>query len=153
MPAAHPARARLLAAATLLAVAVAGCGGKDPNAQADTLPRTAVSGTVSIDGKPLPAGKIQFNPAEPAPNLVSVSGEVKEGKFAIAQPQGPVPGKYKVSISGLAFQQVAATEEPGPLPKRQVDPVPAKYNTKTTLLKEITATTTAADLDFALTSK
>ena len=40
--------------------ALLGCGGAE-----DDLPRQAISGTVTLDGKPLEAGSITFDPADP----------------------------------------------------------------------------------------
>ncbi len=140
---------RRLVAPAMLALALAGCG--DQTAPVDLLPRRAIAGTVTLDGTPLPAGKIQFNPAEPAPNLVAVVGEIKDGKFAIPRAQGAVPGKYKVVISGIPTAQIAPDAEPGEAPKKQADPVPARYNTKTELTKQVADGENS--FEFALTTK
>lgn len=144
-------RDRLLAVVMFVVIAAGGCG-NDPNAQGDLLPRRAITGTVSLDGKPLPEGKIQFSPADSTPNLVTVVGEIKDGKFTIDRAQGPVPGKYRVAISGIPTFKIRPDEEPGTAPKRRPEPVPASYNTKTTLMQEITADTPKV-FDFALVGK
>lgn len=121
-----------------LLLILAGCG--DSLAPVDNLPRQAVSGTVTLDGQPLAQGKIQFNPVTVAdgPTAFAVV-EIKDGKYAINRVMGPVPGKYKVSISTLTSIKITPGEGPGPLPKRDPEKVPAQYNTKTTLTAEITS--------------
>jgi hypothetical protein len=134
-----------------MVLAIVGCA--DKTAPVDTLPRRAVSGTVSLDGNPLAEGKITFSPAENEKGTgPSVSGDIKEGKFSIDRTQGPTPGKYKVIISGIPGVEIKADELPGSAPKRQPDPVPAQYNTKTTLTKDI-GDDAANQFDFPLTSK
>ena len=105
------------------AVLAAGCGG--PAA-------VAVSGTVNWDGKAMPDGKILFE--DENPKVAPVSGDVKDGKYALRVP----PGRKKVRIT-------ASREAPG----GKVDPVmggvprqsyvPARYNSDTTLSADVKA--------------
>jgi hypothetical protein len=119
-------------------VATSGCA--DPNASGDTLPRVAVSGSVTLDGTPLPAGSIQFVPkSAEAGKGVTATGEIKDGKFAIAKAQGPVPGDYEVSISSLHGLVISPSEQPGPPPKQEAEKVPDRYNTNTTLTQDVSA--------------
>ena len=101
-----------------------------------------------MDGTPLKTGTIQFDPTSETRG-VQVSGEIVDGKFAIDKPQGPVAGKYRVSISGKAPAKIDPTEQPGGSAKTATDPVPAKYNSKSTLEAEIPAGGSST-LDFAL---
>jgi hypothetical protein len=65
----------------LLPFALVGCGGKGN-----------VSGTVTLDGKPLPAGKISFLPNKgPA-----VTAEIKDGKYSA---KGVPAGNAKVTVA------------------------------------------------------
>jgi hypothetical protein len=140
---------RLVAPALLLALA--GCA--DPTVTQDTLPRKAISGSVTLDGQPLAEGKIQFNPVEAKPGESAVAvGDIKDGKYAIDRALGPVPGNYKVSISSVPSIKIDPNEGPGTRPKLPPEKVPAQYNTKTTLTKEIPADG-SAPIDFPLTSK
>ena len=125
-------------AASLALVALVGCS--DTSLTKDTLPRQAVSGTVTLDGQPLARGKIQFDPVkgEQAPAAFSV-GEIKDGKYAIDRAMGPVPGQYKVSISSRPSITIDAGQEPGERPKQEAEKVPAQYNSKSTITKEVTA--------------
>jgi hypothetical protein len=91
---------------------------------------------------------IQF---EPAPGTMgpTVAAEISGGKFAIDKAQGPVPGKYKVRISGRPPAKLNPGEPPGGTPKPVPETIPAKYNTESTLETEIRADGSAA-VDFAL---
>ncbi len=131
-------------------IALLGCGGA-----ADSLPRQAISGTVTLDGKPLEAGSITFDPADPGqPDSVSGFAPIVEGSYSIPTASGLTPGSYRVSI--MSSSEDAApppTEAPGAPPKKpRKGPIPAKYNTNSTLKAEVKASGTGP-LDFALTSK
>ncbi|APW62178.1 hypothetical protein [Paludisphaera borealis] len=82
---------RRAALASALALALTGC-----SEARDDLPREAVSGKVKIEGAPVPKGSIQFRSAD---GSMEVGGVVKDGAFAIPKADGPVPGKYKVSVT------------------------------------------------------
>jgi hypothetical protein len=129
-------RRRFLAPVAFLGFA--GCGGS-PGEPVDAMPRTAVSGTVTLDGAPLAAGTIQFSPVpgEKATTTTAV-GTITDGKYVIERPLGPAPGNYKVSISSRPPVTIGPGQEPGPPPKMEPEKVPAKFNSQTTLTKEIT---------------
>ena len=136
MPMTSTRKRRSASSLVLFAFAFAGCN--DPSNVADTLPRKAISGTVTLNGQPLAQGVIQFDPTpENKPPTTMAVGEIKDGKYAIQLAQGPVQGNYKVSISSRP--PVVIGTEPGELPKPVPEKVPAIYNTKSTLTKEITA--------------
>src|SRR5262249_18741083 len=123
-----PLSKRLFAKKTIYACAPAlammlGCG------REDNLPREAVSGAVSIEGKPLKSGLITFLPAEDVPT--QGGAPVVEGKYTIAQNQGLVPGKYRVVISSPEDKPEVldkTNNAPGlpPVPRKEV--IPAQYN-------------------------
>jgi hypothetical protein len=145
----HP-KGRRAAAILVSALAIGGCT-VDQTTQVDTLPRVPVSGTVTLDGTPLTEGMIQFDPAEGTKGPTT-SAEVSGGKFSIEKAQGPVPGKYKVVISGRPPAKLKPGENPGGTPKVVPDPVPAQYNTSSTLTKDVTASG-PNQFDFPLVSK
>jgi hypothetical protein len=122
----------------LMTVAGVGCGGAD-----DTLPREAVSGTVSFEGAPLAQGTIQFMPtAQGADGSATVgSGIITDGKYSIAQEQGLVPGTYKVIVSSAPPGPPVTDEAPGIVPPTPRDLIPAKYNAASTLTAEVKAGT------------
>jgi hypothetical protein len=76
----------------LLPVAVlAGCARDD---------RLAVSGTVTLDGKPLKEAIINFAPVDGAA-AHSSGAAILDGEFTIPAEQGIKPGKYRVTIQGV----------------------------------------------------
>ena len=135
--------------AVSLLLVMAGCG--DAQNPVDTLRRNAVSGSVTLDSKPLAQGKIQFDPVDAGGGKAAFAvGDITDGKYAIDQAAGPVAGKFKVSISSVPSVKIS-TGEPGPVPKMEPEKVPAQFNTKTTLTKEVTSGSNS--MDFELKSK
>jgi hypothetical protein len=98
---------RMALAAALLSlfavvVAQVGCGGRDGPE------RYSLSGSITMsDGKPVPAGEINFEPDHLAGNSGPGSMvQIKQGKYSLSADQGIVGGKYIVTISpfdGVAF--------------------------------------------------
>ncbi|MFM7316846.1 MAG: hypothetical protein ACKO5E_07840, partial [bacterium] len=71
-----------------ITIVLSGCGG-------DGLPRQAISGSISINGKPLKSGVVNFVPQ--SAGMPTQSGAaIVEGKYSIPRATGLVPGKYKV---------------------------------------------------------
>jgi hypothetical protein len=107
----------------------------------DDKPREPVSGTVLMDGQPLPKGVILFAPASGAGEAsASATGTIENGEFSIPRTQGPVPGKYKVLISHTDQTEGHVKIELKKLGKKAAGPketIPAKYNSQTTLLHEV----------------
>lgn len=75
---------------------VAGCGGGDEGY--DGPPRSAVSGTVTLDGSPLDSGVICFVPRESTNRAVSIP--IAAGSYSVPEGKGPNFGVYDVVISG-----------------------------------------------------
>jgi hypothetical protein len=127
--------------------ALAGCGG---GVATDDRPRQAISGTVTLDGRPLATGSIQFQPASAQESVVA-GAIITDGKYSIPRDQGLVPGTYSVSISSVE----SSSPPPGPPgpsgPPSQgpQDLVPAKYNTQSTLTVKVEPGN-AKPFDFAL---
>ncbi|QEH33145.1 hypothetical protein OJF2_16420 [Aquisphaera giovannonii] len=134
---------------TVCALALgAGCSGPE-----DDLPREPVSGTVSLDGKPLPGGTITFTPAGGGASAGGAT--IKDGSFSIGREGGLVPGNYAVAI--YASDRPEGQERPkqaGGLKEFKVakELIPAKYNAKSELKAEIKKGGGNA-LQFALDSK
>lgn len=76
----------------LAAVAVA-CGCGKP-----AMPRYSLSGTLSYEGKPVPAGWIIFLP-EKGPGATA---GVEDGRFATRAGWGTIGGRHRLEIEGLA---------------------------------------------------
>lgn len=84
----------LLFTATVPLLFVTGCGGGD-----DGPPRFRVSGTVTFDGKPVPAGTIYFQPAAGNKGPAGLAAIVK-GKFDTSSGKGTVGGPHNVRVEG-----------------------------------------------------
>jgi hypothetical protein len=145
-----PTLARRLAT-PLFFLALAGC--TDSSTVVDNLPRVAVTGSVTLDGQPLAQGQIQFDPVPgtQGPTTLAVA-EIKDGKYSIDRTMGPVPGKYKVSISSQPPIKIGPDEEPGARPKMGPEKVPAQFNTKSTLTRDVPGETVNT-IDFDLKSR
>jgi hypothetical protein len=102
----------------------------------------AVSGTVTLKGKPVEFGMLEFRPTAAASGtaVYTRSGAViADGKFEIRKDKGLVPGKYKVSISAPdKHHKLGGDELPGPTSSRtSKDLIPAEYNLKSKLEVEV----------------
>ena len=72
--------------------------------------RTAVSGTVTIDGQPVRWGTIAFVPAR-NPNAPVAWGLISRGKYSIPAERGPVLGDHRVEIRDLGTVEPQPTLE------------------------------------------
>jgi hypothetical protein len=105
------------------------------------LPRQAVVGTVTLDGRPLASGTIVFLPTGERTFSTASAGKasITNGSFSISQARGLVPARYQVAI----YSGQRAAKRPNPeigsaedqAPDR--DLIPAKFNTETELEVEI----------------
>ncbi len=99
-----------------------------------------VSGSVTLNGAPMPAGSVVFVPSGKGHKC---AGEIVDGTFRIEQDGGPIPGSYRVEVyapdtSGVPLDDPLAYAKsgariPGP------NPVAARFNTHTTLEANVTA--------------
>jgi hypothetical protein len=136
--------------AAVWGVALAGCGGEEA---VDNLPRQAVSGSVTLDGKPLASGSIQFVPAGAAEGSaggvgVTAGAKIENGRYEIDRGHGPVPGTYKVAINSAPVTPTEPAKDTSVSPGGRRDAkarakempketLPAKYNSKTTLEAQV----------------
>lgn len=113
-----------------------GCG------QGDNLPREAVSGSVSIAGKPLAKGLITFLPSD-SEVPTQGGGAIMDGKYSIPRDQGLVPGEYKVVISSTENKPETVVDKtndmPGMPPILAKEAIPSQYNEKSLLTAKVTA--------------
>jgi len=152
----------LFAVGTGLLATAGGCGGGDP------LPREPLSGTVSLDGRPLAKGTIRFLPVDQGNASTSTEATISSGAFEVPSHVGLLPGAYQVTISaveeakgpapakvrrGRGYDPVGGTgvEESNP-DVRMRETLPAKYNTNSTLKAEVTKGGKNV-FDFPLTSR
>jgi hypothetical protein len=119
-----------------LVTSLVGCG------DSDKLPREAVSGSVSVEGKPLKTGLITFLPNES--NTPTQGGAVViEGKYTIPKNQGLVPGKYRIVITSpedkgeIIFDKTNNAPGLPPIPAKEV--IPRQYNSESLLSADVAA--------------
>jgi hypothetical protein len=132
---------------TVVAAWVAGCGGPGYRI-------APVSGRVTLDGKPLAQATVQFYPVGPQSNVSpgppSSGVTDDDGRFTLVlsdgtAKKGAVVGKHKVIVLLTPKQDPADTR-----PRHYVQ-LPAKYNRRTELEREVPAQ--GAEPTFELTSK
>jgi len=108
-----------------------------------------VSGTVTLDGRPLPYALLEFQPER---GRISYGCTDSVGRYRLIYIRnigGAKVGRHSVSISTLR-QAEASGPDGKPIPASP-ELVPKKYNTETTLRAEVKAGNNT--FDFALQSK
>ncbi len=128
---------RIILGLALLCGPLVGCAGSDG------LPREAVSGTVTLDGQPLPDGAIQMIPVDKKDGIAA-GAIIKDGKYEIEREKGLVPGQYRVVInSGQAPAAAPADGPPGPVVASDTpkELIPSQYNLESTLTADVKAGT------------
>ncbi len=102
------------------------------------LDRQAVSGRVTLDGKPLDQGTIQFCP-KVAQGGIFAGGLVVDGTYEIPLAKGLPPGAYTVRISAAIPGTFAPVQgPPGPSMSRPLmERIPPKYNSNSELTAEV----------------
>ncbi len=93
-----------LSALLLIAICFAGCG------PSSGIKRFSLSGSITMpDGKPVPAGEINFEPDGQLGNSGPASiAQINAGKYTLSSENGVVGGKYIVTI--MPYDGVAAGE-------------------------------------------
>jgi len=104
----------------------------------DGLRRAAVSGQILVDKDPLQEGKIDFLPSEPNAGP-STGAIVKDGKYSIPAGEGVIVGKNRVEIRGFrkSGRKIPDVWEKGKMIDEMISAIPAEFNDKTTLTREI----------------
>ena len=128
-----PARPlRLVACATLSALALIGCGGGGPQP-------LAISGKVTLDNQPLEKGVITFISASD-PNSTA-GGVVEKGAYSIPYDDGLHPGTYKVSViaNQPTGREVKDPDNPKSKIAEEIQVIPDRYNRQTQLSAEVKA--------------
>lgn len=123
-----------------------------------TLPRAAVSGVVTIDGRPLPRGMVRFIPTDDARGP-KTAVPVTVGLFSVDAEHGPVVGRHRIEIEstddgGIAFddetalQQLKARSASAPRVLR----VPPEFNVRSRLTVSVTDAG-SNEFQFAITTE
>jgi hypothetical protein len=119
----------------ILGLLGSGCG------EGDELPREPVWGTVTLDGKPMEKGTIQFTGVVQGGQGTPVQGGgmIEAGKYSIPRYPGLVPGEYQVAIySGGGGKPPIGKNGPvtgGAAPSKEM--IPKKYNAQSKLKAEV----------------
>ncbi len=108
----------------------------------DTPELAVVSGVVTLDGQPLPNVTVAFVPTQGAGSYGVTDESGKYELNAAGGNQGAIVGTHTVTIT---------TPTDGPPGPGYKDPVPAKYNTKSTLTVDVKPGKNP-DTNFELTS-
>jgi hypothetical protein len=122
-------------AALLLAVfAIAGCGSAGTD-----IDRHIVSGMVTLDGKPLEGGTIQFSPGPDVQPAIFSGTSIENGTYRLPSKGGLPPGTYQVSISSAPPPAATSPSDPEEAMKAAenakpvVERIPPQYNLRTEL--------------------
>jgi hypothetical protein len=110
-------------------IALAGCGESGPA-------RQPVSGSVTLDGRPLRAGSITFAPRE---GTTAATAEVRDGTFRIARSGGPAPGPYQVEVVAVepTGKRIRHPDFPSETTEEVRNLIPPQYNAQTRLFVEV----------------
>jgi hypothetical protein len=123
---------------TTLSVCLLGCGGS----------MGRVEGTVTLDGTAVKGAYVQFQPEDGSRPSVSFTDDA--GRYELlhtADVKGAVVGKHRVSITTRSEGEDPATGKNVVVKEK----IPAKYNLKSELVKEVTSGSNV--IDFQLDSK
>jgi hypothetical protein len=114
--------------------------------------RLSIEGTVTLDGKPLEKGDIQFYPL-PGTTGPSAGAQIVDGKFTIAPSGGTFAGSFVVEISSvrLTGRKIPDHRGDGMIDER-VQYLPVRYNTQSELRAEVKSGE-SNHLEFAMKSK
>ena len=114
------------------------------------VPREAVSGTVTLDGKPLEQGSILFSPLAAGP---SAGGEIAQGRFELIQERGPGTSNYRVEINAWRKTGHSVYDAERQAHEEMLESIiPAQYNSQSEL--EVTVEPGGENtFDFQLSSR
>jgi hypothetical protein len=123
-------------------LALAGCSGSK-------YPTAPVSGTVRMNGKPLPSAAITFQPMGGGMASVGVTGP--DGRYSLefltGEQDGAVVATHRVIIRTHKKANIEDTSSDISVPSER-DPIPRRYNDATELTFEVpSAGTEEADFD------
>ena len=133
--------------ATLLSSVLIGCGGGGVDDYPDM---GSVSGTVTMDGKPVVGASVSFQPADPG-SRTSFGTTDEDGYYELtysANMEGAKVGDHTVRISTY---KPAGPGPEGDVVAATAETIPNQYNSQSTLKKTVEAGSN--ELDFELSSE
>jgi hypothetical protein len=96
----------------------------------------AVSGNVTLDGKPLEDGAITLVPIE-GTSGPTAGATITNGKFSVASQGGPVPGRYRVEISSFKDDPGAKNQQNAQMFGKSASDFPTGAAAQTIIRKNI----------------
>jgi hypothetical protein len=118
----------------------AGCGGPV---------KRAISGSVTLEGKPLDEAVIMFVPLDIQAGKTGAA--ITQGRYEVPRDVGLLPGRYRVEIADdPPIDHASMGHPPKPVPARRR--LPVHYSVASPLSIDI-APTGPTEFDFPLTSK
>ncbi|MEX0642580.1 MAG: hypothetical protein WD468_07755 [Pirellulales bacterium] len=131
----------------LLLTSVALYSGCSPNSS-----RLGVEGNVTVDGNPLPLGKISFTPLPGTPSPTA-GATITDGYFQVPADKGLRAGTFRVEIKAVrATGKQMRDDLSGEVIERREQYIPARYNENSELTAEIKAGD-SEPLEFAISEK
>src|SRR5207247_1296271 len=90
--------------------------------------RGKIEGKVTLNGKPITAGRIRFMAIDP--NGTNVAAEIKDGEFSVPPEQGPTKGKYRVEfyVPSATKRRIPDDDNPGKFIEEAPETLPRRYN-------------------------
>ena len=135
-------------------VVVFGCGKKNPNLP-DLVP---VTGTVTLDGKPLDGATVYFTPVGDTRGVDAFGKTDSQGRYTLGSRKmgkGTPIGQYKVTIGKTVMLDGSSAEgkatDPDINPRREI--LPAKYSHPMATILRATIAEGGSEIDFPLTTK
>jgi len=104
-----------------------------------------VSGTIRLDGEPLPDATVEFQPiaADGSPSMAVTRTDGSYELMFVRDMPGAMVGKHKVRITTYRQLSSMAPGGPGEIPEK----LPPQYNSETTLEKEVKRGRNTIDFD------
>ena len=137
----------------LLIFACLGCSHDEEDPRGN---RVSVRGMVYLDNQPLERARIVFQSAD-GPSKITATGSIVDGLYEIPAELGPLVGRMRIEIQPDKIElEELESKRAGNLRKRvpwETVPIPAIYNTRSTLVREIKEDESQNNFEFRLLSK
>jgi hypothetical protein len=106
------------------------------------------SGTVRLDGQPLPTGRIRFVPLVGTPGP-DAGAAIEEGKYRVVK--GLQVGEYRVEIEGTRKSPKKKVADPFQFGSRrvpeEVEVIPPEYNQQSKIIRKVDRGTNTFDFE------
>src|SRR5262245_17164635 len=116
---------------TFALIALSGCAASNE--------RQEITGEVTLKGKPVEDGIINFAPLDNQPT--GEGAMIVKGKYKSPKAKGLLPGKYKVTIvagNGLSGEGDASPDAPNAGKKQAKERIPPEYSKDSNVVRDVT---------------